>query len=204
MPEDSLNGPGFRKSLPSGRHRDGVNYQLFHLINSAAGRWATIDDLMRFAAVDLVFLAFSIAGAVVIRALLLRRFRAVVCFGATLVLAFGLGQALASTSDEHRPFQDHPVHQLIPHAPGVGMPSDHATAAFAIAFGVMVFLSRAGGIALIPVAVLIGFARVWTGVHYPGDILAAAVIAALAAGFVHVVSRGPDSARFQVPSGITH
>jgi undecaprenyl-diphosphatase len=195
-----LNAPGFREFLPSGHQGDGVNYQLFHLINAAAGRWATIDDLMRFAAVDLVFLAFSIAGAVVLRALLVRRFRAVACFGATLALAFGLGWVLALTSNEQRPFQDHPVHQLIAHGPGVGMPSDHATAAFAIAFGVMVFLSRAAGIALTPVAVLIGFARVWTGVHYPGDILASAVIAALATGFVYVVNRGPDSARFQVRS----
>jgi undecaprenyl-diphosphatase len=80
------------------------------------------------------------------------------------------------------------------------MPSDHATAAFAIAFGVLVFLNRAAGIALVPVAILIGFARVWTGLHYPGDILAAAVIAALSAGFVYVVRRGPDSAHFQVAS----
>lgn len=168
-----------------------MNYQLFNLINSAAGRWATIDDVMRFAAVYLVFLVFSIAGAVVLHALLRRRFRAVVCFGATLVLAFALAQVLAHLSDERRPFQDHPVHQLIPHGADGGMPSDHATAAFAIAFGLLVFLSRRAGLALIPVAVLIGFARVWTGVHYPGDILAAALIAALAAMFVHVVNRGP-------------
>jgi undecaprenyl-diphosphatase len=168
-----------------------VNYRLFNLINSAAGHWAVIDHLMRFAAVYLVFLVFSIAGAVVLHALLQRRFRAVLCFGATLVLAFGLAQVLAHLSREQRPFQDHPVHQLIPHSPGVGMPSDHATAAFAIAFGLVVFLSRRVGIALTPVAVLIGFARVWTGVHYPGDILAAVLIAALSAMFVHVVGRGP-------------
>ena len=33
---------------------------------------------------------------------------------------------------------------------------------------------------LIGAAALIGVARVWVGVHYPGDILAAAVIAGLA------------------------
>jgi undecaprenyl-diphosphatase len=168
-----------------------VNYRLFNLVNSEAGHWAAIDHLMRFAAVYLVFLVFSIAGAVVLYALLQRRFRAVVCFAATLALAFALAQILAHLSREQRPFQDHPVHQLIPHTPGVGMPSDHATAAFAIAFGLTVFLSRRAGIALVPLAVLIGFARVWTGVHYPGDILAAALIAALAAMFVHVVNRGP-------------
>ncbi|MEV6849184.1 phosphatase PAP2 family protein [Actinoplanes sp. NPDC051411] len=168
-----------------------MNYRLFNLINSAAGRWAVVDDVMRFAAVYLVYLVFSIAGAVVLYALLRRRFRAVLGFGATLVLAFGLGQTLAHISRERRPFQDHPVHQLIPHAAGVGMPSDHATAAFAIAFGLLVFLSRPAGIALTPLAILIGLARVWTGVHYPGDILAAVLIAALSALFIYVVNRGP-------------
>jgi undecaprenyl-diphosphatase len=180
-----------------------VNYRLFNLINSAAGRWAVIDHLMRFAAVYLVFLVFSIAGAVVLHALLQRRVRAVLCFGATLGLAFALAQVLAHLSREQRPFQDHPVHQLIPHPPGVGMPSDHATAAFAIALGLLVFLSRRAGIALIPVAVLIGFARVWTGVHYPGDILAAALIAALAAMFVYVVNRGPRQLESNRPGATT-
>jgi undecaprenyl-diphosphatase len=177
-----------------------VNYRLFNLINSAAGRWPAVDDLMRFAAVYLVFLVFSIAGAVVLYAVLRRRFREVLCFGATLAVAFGLGQALAHVSRERRPFQDHPVHQLIPHAPGVGMPSDHATAAFAIAFGLLVFLSRPAGIALTPVAILIGFARIWTGLHYPSDIVAAAFIAGLSALFVHVVDRGPRQTETDVIS----
>jgi undecaprenyl-diphosphatase len=171
-----------------------VNYQLFNLINSASGHWAVVDQVMRFAATDLVFLVFSIAGAVVVYALLQHRYRAVVCFGGTLVLAFGLAQVLAHLSDEKRPFQDHPVQLLIPHAPGAGMPSDHATAAFAIAFGLMAFLSRRAGVALVPLALLIGFARVWVGVHYPGDILAAVIIAALSALFVEVVNRGPHPA----------
>jgi hypothetical protein len=38
------------------------------------------------------------------------------------------------------------------------------------------------------VAVLIGLSRVWVGVHYPGDILAAAVVAALATLEVKVCS----------------
>jgi undecaprenyl-diphosphatase len=178
-----------------------VNYQLFQLINSAAGRWAPIDHVMRFAAEYLIYLVFSAGAAVVVGALLQRRFRAVVSLGGTLALAFVLSQILARTSNEMRPFQDHVVRQLIPHGPGASLPSDHATAAYAVAFGVLVFLNRRVGLALTAAATLIGFARVWTGLHYPGDILAAAVIAALAAFSVYVIGRGPrpievtDSAR---------
>jgi undecaprenyl-diphosphatase len=168
-----------------------VNYQIFHLINSAAGRWAPIDHVMRFAAVDLIFLVFSIGGAVVVRALTRHRVRAVTSLAATLLLAFVLAQILARTSREMRPFQDHPVHQLIPHAAGVAMPSDQAAAAFAVASGILVFLNRPAGYALTAGAVLIGLAGVWTGVHYPGDVVAGAVIAALSAFSVYVIGRGP-------------
>jgi undecaprenyl-diphosphatase len=168
-----------------------VNYQVFQLINATAGRWAPIDDIMRFSAVYLIYLVFSVAGAVIVRALTQRRIRAVACLGATLVLAFGLAQVLAHASHEMRPFQDHRVHQLIPHAPGVSLPSDHATAAFALAFGILVFMNRPAGLALTGAAILIGFARVWTGLHYPGDILAAAVIATLSTLSVYVIGRGP-------------
>lgn len=165
-----------------------MNYQLFQLINSAAGRWTPVDDVMRFAAADLIFVVFAVAAAVVVRELVRRRVRGVLCLAATLALAFGLGQLLAHANHEMRPFQDHPVHQLIPHATGVSMPSDHATATFALAFGILLFLDRRVGPALVVAAALIGFARVWTGVHYPGDIAAAAIIAALSAFIPYAVA----------------
>ena len=177
-----------------------MNYRVFELLNSAAGRWPPADHVMRFAAVYLIYLSFSIGGALAVHALTRHRIRPVVSLAATLALAFGMSQILVRANHERRPFQDHPVHQLIPHAAGVSMPSDHATAAFAIAFGILVFLSRRAGLALLAVALLIGVARVWCGVHYPGDILAAAAIAAVATLIAYVVTRGPrlvDSASSQ-------
>jgi len=169
---------------------DRVNFQLFHLINDLAGRWQPVDQLVRFAAVDLIFVVFAVAAIPCVAAVRRREFRPLVCLGIALVVAFGLSQALSHTSRERRPFQDHVVHQLIPHGPGISLPSDHATAAFALAFGVWAFLSRRIGAILTVAALLIGLARVWAGVHYPGDILAAAIIAALATFAVHVTDVG--------------
>ncbi|MFI5897505.1 phosphatase PAP2 family protein [Actinoplanes sp. NPDC051513] len=167
-----------------------MNYQVFQAINTFAGRWAPIDWIMRIAAVWLIFAVFAVASVVVVRALARHQIRSVICLGISLLLAFGLGQGLARLSHEQRPFQDHAVHQLIPHAPGVSMPSDHATAAFALAFGMLLLLNRRAGLALTAAAVLIGFARVWAGVHYPGDILASAAIAGLSAFLVYVTDLG--------------
>lgn len=157
-----------------------MNYQLFELINGAAGRVDSVDDVLEFAATWLIYPVFAVAALLVGRALLERRMRPVVQLGAALVLAFGFAVVLSHFNGQVRPFQSHQVHQLIAHDPGVSLPSDHATAAFTLAFGVYAFLSRRWGAVLTAAAVVIGFARVWVGVHYPGDIVAGAIIGGLA------------------------
>jgi len=157
-----------------------MNYRLFELINSLAGRVDSVDDVMEFAATTLIYLVFAASAVLAGLALYRRRMRAVLEFGLTLALAFAMGTVLSHLSGQLRPFQSHQVHQLIAHGPGVSLPSDHATAAFAMAFGVFAFLSRRWGAVLAVAALAVGLARIWVGVHYPGDILAAAIIAGLA------------------------
>jgi undecaprenyl-diphosphatase len=70
----------------------------------------------------------------------------------------------------------------VSHAAGQSFPSDHATAAFGVALATWAFLDRRWGGVLFAAAVLIGFARVYVGVHYPVDILGG-----LLAAFVGVV-----------------
>ena len=82
-----------------------------------------------------------------------------------------------------RPYEAHP-HGVIPlitpsHDPS--FPSDHATAAFAIAFGIL-FVARRAGVLFLIWAALIAFSRVLVGVHYPTDVLAGLAVG-LVAGF---------------------
>ena len=165
-----------------------VNYRLFELINDHAGRIDGIDDVMEFAATRLLYLIFAVTALLAVATLRRRRIRPVVELGAALVLAFAAATVLAHSNSQQRPFQSHHVHQLLPHDAGVSLPSDHATAAFALAFGVYAFLNRRWGVVLAGAALVVGVARVWVGVHYPGDILAAAVIAGLAVVAVSVAS----------------
>jgi undecaprenyl-diphosphatase len=166
-----------------------VNYDLFELINNNAGRWEALDQVMRFAATALIYVVFAVVAVAAGLGLRRRRFRTVLLLTVTLGLAWGGAAVLVRLTDQSRPFQSHHVHQLIPHDTGVSLPSDHATAAFAMAFGVFAFLDRRLGAALAVVGIVIGFARVWVGVHYPGDIAAAAVIAALATVLVWIFDR---------------
>jgi undecaprenyl-diphosphatase len=166
-----------------------MNYQLFTVINGRAGRLDGLDDVMEFAAQRLIYVVF-LASAVVLASMAWRRqWRGVLSVGAALVLGFGAALVVSRLSGEVRPFQTHRVHQLIAHEPGASMPSDHATAAFTLAAAVGVFAHRVWGLLLAVAAVLIGVARVWVGVHYPGDIVAGAAIATLAVSAVWVVAR---------------
>src|SRR5690349_24301528 len=102
---------------------------------------------MEFAATWLIYLSFVVSAGLLATTLYRRRLRPVIELGAALFLAFARAQVLAHLSKEVRPFQSHHAHQLIAHEPGISLPSDHAPAAFALAFGVYAFLSRRWGIA---------------------------------------------------------
>ena len=99
---------------------------------------------MAGAATWLIYAVFAAGAALVARALHRRRWTAVAAVAATLVLAFLGAALLEQMTTEVRPFQTHRVHQLIPHAAGTSLPSDHATAAFAVGFAVLAFLIVAG------------------------------------------------------------
>ncbi|MGH3472924.1 MAG: phosphatase PAP2 family protein [Nocardioidaceae bacterium] len=147
-----------------------------------------IDDIMTFSAKYMIFVAFAILALLALRELGRRAWGTLIRVGASLVLAFVFGLVAAQLYSEQRPFTTHhDLRVLVPHAAGQSFPSDHATASFAIAFAVWLFISRAWGVLLTLIAVLIGFARVFSGIHYPGDILGSVVVAALGVGVVVAV-----------------
>jgi len=89
-----------------------------------------------------------------------------------------------------RPFVTHPKQTvlLIHHAHDNGFPSEHATIAFAIAFGVLVFLPRFGALLLL-FAGMIALDRIFVGVHYPADIVASFLVGLGSALLVGVLGR---------------
>lgn len=136
--------------------------------------------------------------------------RAVVLWvGVACLLAFALNLALEHMVFEPRPFITRHVHLLVTHPADDSFPSDHAAWSFAVV-GMLVFAlpsvivmtwrKRAGGkpgpgvaplvlpLLVLPVALgmacSIGLARVFVGIHYPGDILGGALDGLAAAGVV--------------------
>ena len=171
-----------------------VNYDLFKLINNASGN-SFVDALMKDIAKYAIALSFLCIGVLCLLRLLHRQLWPVIWSGVGLVLTFVLGLLAAAAYKEKRPFQTHHVHQLLAHGPGQSFPSDHATAAFGCALAVLVFLSRKWGVALIVLAVAIGFARVYLGIHYPGDIGGSLLCAIVGVGLAWLGARAMTNRR---------
>jgi undecaprenyl-diphosphatase len=100
-------------------------------------------------------------------------------------LGIVINRIVAAVHHRDRPFITHPsAHVFGPHKTDPSMPSDHATAALAIAVAVLL-IDTGVGLLFIALAVLIAIGRVIIGEHYPGDVLVSTVIA-LAAAFIVV------------------
>ncbi len=135
-----------------------------------------------------------------------------VAFACLLAYAFNL--LLEHLIFEPRPFVTHTVHQLITHPADDSFPSDHSAWSFAV-FGLLLFvlipamltaLRRPSidshqspfPLLIVPtlllilafvIACTIGVARIYVGVHYPGDILGGSIDGLIAALLITLLSR---------------
>lgn len=108
-------------------------------------------------------------------------------------IALLANQAIAALWFRERPADAHPGEAILHFVSPSGdpsFPSDHAGAAFAVAFAVLFVSRRAGGWFLVAAAA-VGLSRVLVGLHYPGDVLAGAAVGFAAAWVVHRFARRP-------------
>lgn len=171
-----------------------MNRQLLHTINGWAGHNWLFDHIMIFCASWLIYLVFAVAAGCALVLARRRQWRPLGGFAAVLVVSFGLLQLASHLYVDERPFMTQQVHQLVAHAGGTSFPSDHTTAAAAIGLGLLLLtpFHKLGALAL-GGALLIGFARVFVGIHWPidiaGGLLTGMIGAALVWGAERLVSR---------------
>ena len=163
-----------------------LDYRIFHAVDEFARdyKWLahatyvfeTIGVVLYAAAVVVLWLATEPGEE--------RRWKIAALSGAASAgLALLINQAIAQIWHRPRPYESHPqvYHLTKSHDPS--FPSDHASAAFGIAFGIY-FVDRRLGKFFLAVAALIGFGRLLVGAHYLTDVLASVVVAAIAAGVI--------------------
>jgi undecaprenyl-diphosphatase len=156
-------------------------------------------DLTIFAASYLVFIEAPV-GAAILFYLLYRHPRAtivrcVVGVCLMLVVAYIAAQIGGALYNDPRPFVGH-FEPLIPHAADNGFPSDHALLAASIV-GAIALVRVGWSLLVVPLAVLIEWARVGAGIHHPVDVIGSDVCVAI--GFLIAIVVAPAIARWLLP-----
>ncbi len=165
-----------------------MNSALEATINGWAGSNGFLDRVMIFSAADLIFFAVPLLallwfwpGQPKQRAL---NQRIAAAAGMAGVLGLAIAAVVSHLHMELRPFvAQASTHLLVKHAPDNSFPSDHATASFAVGSAI-VWWRRTLGVGTLIAALLIGFARVFTGLHWPVDIVVGDAIGVAAGCFM--------------------
>jgi undecaprenyl-diphosphatase len=153
-----------------------LDVTLLHAVNGYAVRHDAFEDPVR----EYSLLSEPLFLAALAALFLAGLRRAAVAALATSGLAVLLAHVAAMLWNRPRPFAVHDAHAFLSHAADSSFPSDHATAAFAIAVAVLL-RHRAAGAVLVVAAAALAFARVAMGVHYPSDVAAGALLGTLSA-----------------------
>ncbi len=169
-----------------------LDYKIFDAINSLAGQWKILDLFGIFCA---KYLIFVIAGIVAGWWLGLHKTKTSPAWpleGKRKWLAFGhlslsvllsilLNYILGFIKFRTRPFFAHSdTTRLVNPLSEKSFPSDHTAVALAAALAVF-FYHKKLGILLMFLALLVGVARIYTGVHYPLDVLGGIVVGIVSA-----------------------
>lgn len=108
-----------------------------------------------------------------------------------MLLAIGLNQPIGHLVAEPRPYTALPhVAVLVSRSADFSFPSDHSVMAGAVAVGALLVDRRLGVVASV-LALVMAFARVYVGAHFPLDVVAGLLLGGAVVGIGYVLLRRP-------------
>ena len=157
-------------------------------INNAAGQWPMIDHLMIWISTIVIPLMVAAVAVQWWHGEDRRQTRhVVVAAGLSFLLGLALNQVVLLFVQRMRPYDAGVAHLLIERSADYSFPSDHATAAFAIATTFLIHGMRRRGLLFLTAAVFMIVSRVYVGTHYVSDVLGGALTGVAASGLVRLI-----------------
>jgi undecaprenyl-diphosphatase len=160
-----------------------LNRSLFLAINASAEASLPMRELAIFFAQWMVFCVPLLLAVLWIFGEQRQR-RVVLLAGLSIALALACNLVIRELWFHPRPFMLGLGQNFLAHAPGASFPSDHASGLFAIAFALILASLRKTGLVMLGLALLVSWARVYLGVHFPFDILGGCLVGLLSAWLV--------------------
>jgi undecaprenyl-diphosphatase len=164
-----------------------INALLFALINASASPSFVVLSFARAAAVGGVYaVAIVPVGLWLIGST--RQRGAVVATLIGVAIAMTVNLLITSLWFHPRPFMVGVGNTFLSHVPETSFPSDHVTLVVSLGLGLIATRSSVlGGILVTVAGLIIGWARVYLGVHWPFDVLGSIAVAVIGAGFAKLV-----------------
>ncbi len=168
----------------------GFDVAATRLINALAGRNGFLDGVMiQVSALGIPLLVLLVAGQWWSGKDRSRTRHTLVAAGLSFLLGLAINQIILLFIDRTRPYALGVTELLIAPSGDPSFPSDHATAAFAIAAAFLLQGMSRSGLGFLGAAILVAFSRIYVGTHYASDVLGGAVAGVAAAATVLVLYR---------------
>ena len=152
-----------------------LNYDIFRMVNDLGKQVTYLNDVVAFIA---EYMVFFLALSVIIFWFTRKRQNRmmVICALTAFVISEVIGKIVGMLYSHHQPFAElSNVNQLIEHEVDNSFPSDHTILFFSVCLTFWLFKKKHGFLWIL-LAFCVGLSRIWVGVHYPVDIIVAAVI----------------------------
>ena len=174
-----------------------LNHRLFLALNASAHPDQALVVLARFAAVWMIYLAMALVAGLWIWGRPHLRGRLLAAVGG-VSLALGINQLLGMLWYEPRPFAIGLGHTLVEHAADNAFPSDHGTFLWSLGFSLILAVAAdAWGVAVLLAGMLVAWARIYLGVHYPIDMATSLLVSIV--GAMLSLALVPVAERFLLP-----
>jgi len=151
-----------------------MNICFFNLINGLSGKNYLLDKAMIFSAKYLIFLVPLFLIYLFFQKEKGRRDFIFILF--TLAISFVASLIFYFFYFHPRPFMVDIGNKLISHKPETSFPSNHTLLVASFSFSLFILKRYKSALSFFLLAILVGFARVFCGVHFPFDIIGAFVI----------------------------
>lgn len=167
---------------------------LFLWVNGLSGHFPVIDNIFSAVANDYFAIVF---GCLIMMALWTgirdsekRRHmqKGIMVASSSLGTCQGMVEIINNLWQRPRPFEELDVNLLFYPPTDPSFPSNSASVLFGMAWGIFLYNRKAGSV-LLALAAIMGFSRVYVGIHYPLDIVGGMVLGLLVALFFTVVYR---------------
>ncbi|MBO1510194.1 phosphatase PAP2 family protein [Metabacillus bambusae] len=161
-----------------------MDQRLFKWINDFAGKNTFLDNIMVFASNKIRYIF-----AFVLFLMWLRKGQKRKVFYHSLIslmINLCINVLIKQYKFRPRPFMTRKANLLIPSKLDSTFTSKHTLLAFAVS--TMIFISnKIFGFIMLGLSVLIGFSRIWTGAHYPFDVVRSAFIGSIVSIVVNML-----------------